>query len=199
MTAASAEAIQSPAPKGFTPGKFGMWLFIAADAMGFIGLIGAYIVIRAGAGGDERWYGNLPQLGINLTAGMTFLLILSSVTMVTGLAAIQKGDQKKLVKYLALTILGGLCFLGLQVYEWSHLIGAGLTTTTGNYAGTFFIRTGYHGAHVTSGVIYLTCVLIAAKKGRYTAESHSTVELAGLFWHFVDLVWIILFTIVYLM
>ena len=199
MTAGHAEAIQSPAPKGFTPGKLGMWLFIAADAMGFIGLIGAYIVIRAGAGGDEQWFKDLPTLGIPLTAGMTFLLILSSVTMVTALAGIQAGNQKKLVKYLALTILGGLMFLGLQAYEWTHLITHGLTVSTGNYAGTFFIMTGYHGAHVTTGVIYLTCILVAAKKGSYTAESHSRVELVGLFWHFVDLVWIILFTIVYLM
>ena len=139
-------------------------------------------------------------LGINLTALMTFLLICSSVTMVQGLAAIQAGDMRGLKKFLGLTVLFGLVFLGLQAYEWTHLITHtlpqhGLTFTNHLFATTFFVLTGFHGMHVTGGVIYNSCVLIACVRGRYGARE---VEIAGLYWHFVDLVWILIFTFVYL-
>jgi len=186
-----------------------MWLFLASDAMGFMGLIGAYMVLRIST---DNWKVEAldPNFGINLTAFMTFLLIVSSVTMVKALSAIQRGDQKGLTRWLGFTILGGLTFLGLQVYEWTHFIGEmnGLlaaspladATNVGRtgFQQTFFTLTGFHGLHVLSGVIYLSCIWIAAKRGRYTKASHSPVELVGLFWHFVDLVWIVLFTILYL-
>ena len=129
---------------------------------------------------------------------MTFILIMSSVTMVTALARIQKGNVKGLLFWLGLTILGGATFLSLQVYEWTHLIHAGLSASKSNYAATFFMLTGFHGLHVTIGVIYLSCIWTRAKQGAYSMASHSPVELVGLFWHFVDLVWIVLFTILYL-
>jgi heme/copper-type cytochrome/quinol oxidase subunit 3 len=97
-----------------------------------------------------------------------------------------------------MTILGGAAFLGLQVYEWSHLIHRGMSAQQSNYAATFFLLTGFHGLHVTIGVIYLSCIWTRAKQRAYTAEKHSPVELVGLYWHFVDLVWIVLFTIIYL-
>jgi len=111
---------------------------------------------------------------------------------------------------LSLTILGGLSFLGIQAYEYTHLVEEGLTLTHGNVHGhelhplfgaTFFVVTGFHGAHVTAGVIYLTCILFGAMKGKYTQGglSYSPVELVGLFWHFVDLVWILVFTFIYLL
>ena len=206
---AHAATLDSPTARiGFTPGKFAMWLLIVADAMGFIGLIAAYIVVRAGDGVMKLVDGKevpawppldiQPELGIELTSGMTFLLILSSVTMVTALARITKGDVAGLRKWLLLTMIGGATFLGLQVYEWQHLIHLGMSPKVHNYGAFFFVLTGYHGLHVFSGVTYLTCIWIQAGRGKYTAESHSPVELVGLFWHFVDLVWIILFTIVYL-
>ena len=190
-----------------------MWLFLASDAMGFMGLIGAYMVLRITS---DNWHDKLldPNFGINLTAFMTFLLIVSSVTMVKALSAIQKGDQKGLTRWLGFTILGGLTFLGLQVYEWQLFITGMFdllakhpelkemqeATEIGRtgFQQTFFTLTGFHGLHVLSGVIYLSCIWIAAKRGRYTKENHSPVELVGLFWHFVDLVWIVLFTILYL-
>jgi heme/copper-type cytochrome/quinol oxidase subunit 3 len=175
-----------------------MWLLILADAMGFIGFMAAYIVVRAGDGYGWPPLDIQPELGIPLTSVMTFLLILTSVTMVTALTKITKGDVPGLRKWLLFTIIGGAMFLGLQVYEWQHLIHAGMSPAVHNYGAFFFLLTGYHGLHVLSGVIYLTCVWVAAGKGRYTAENHSPVELVGLFWHFVDLVWIILFTILYL-
>jgi len=193
----------------FSSGKLAMWLFLASDAMGFMGLIGAYMVLRISS---ANWHNpDLdPEFGINLTAFMTFLLIVSSVTMVKALSAIQKGNQRGLTFWLGCTILAGLTFLSLQVYEWQHFIhgindllgkadlrAAKEVGTTG-FQQTFFTLTGFHGLHVLSGVIYLSCIWVAAKRGRYTKKSHSSVELVGLFWHFVDLVWIVLFTILYL-
>ena len=208
----AAEAVALPEKKPYTlsPGKLAMWLFLASDAMGFMGLIGAYMVLRIAAplkvlneAGEQiagGWHkvGD-PSFGIDLTAFMTFVLICSSVTMVKALAAISRGDQKKLIFWLGCTIGGGLFFLGCQVYEWSHLMHAGLSPSNRDYGATFFFLTGFHGLHVSTGVIYLSCIWIKSRRGGYTADSHSPVELVGLFWHFVDLVWIVLFTIVYLL
>ncbi len=191
---------------GYTPGKFAMWLFLASDAMGFVGLIGAYIILRASMPG-ELWRplvgdwteaGGLPHLDPILTGINTFILIISSFTMVLALDAIQKGKQAGLKLWLGATILGGATFLGIQVYEYYHLMHAGLHVGSHLYGATFFVCTAFHGMHVLSGVIYLSCIWIAAARGKYTAENHSAVELVGIFWHFVDLVWIILFTIIYL-
>ncbi len=189
-----------PAESPLTPeswGKLGMWVFLAGDAMSFGGLICAYAALRVG---DPSWPIPSQHLGIPLTAFMTFLLICSSVTMVKGLEAIQTGDRAGLRKFLGLTILGGTMFLSMQAYEWTHLISGsehhaslGLSTLFG---ATFFILTGFHGCHVFSGVVYLTCILL--NSGHYTKDSHNSVEIVGLYWHFVDLVWILIFTFVYL-
>src|SRR5215467_3562374 len=132
---------------------------------------------------------------------MSFLLIVSSVWMVLSLSAIQKGDLPKFKKFMGLVILGGLVFLGCQAYEWTHLITEvlphhNLAFGKDLFATTFFVLTGFHGLHVTGGVIYNTCVLAAVSRGRYQAKH---VEIAGLYWHFVDLVWILIFTFVYLL
>lgn len=185
-------------------GKLGMWLFLISDAMSFGALLATYGAIRAGA---AVWASPSELLGINLTAFMTFLLICSSVTMVKALESIQNGDSKKMCYFLATTIACGLIFLGLQAYEWTHLIKHGLTFTTlphgmsGStlFGPTFYTITGFHGAHVTGGVIYLTCILIQGLRGQYTAEYNHKVEILGLYWHFVDLVWIMVFTFVYLL
>ena len=205
-TTASAPALEKPA-YSFTSGKLAMWLFLASDAMGFMGLIGAYMVLRIAS---PNWMieARDPQFGINLTAFMTFVLIISSVTMVTALAAIQRGNQRGLLFWLGATIGGGAVFLGLQVYEWSHFIhqitelsaAAGFAEVSlTNYQTTFFMLTGFHGLHVSIGVIYLSIIWVRCKQGAYSAASHSPVELVGLYWHFVDLVWIVLFTIIYLL
>lgn len=181
-------------------GKLGMWIFLAGDAMSFGTLLVGYGALRAAS---ANWPIPNDILGISLTAFMTFLLIVSSLTMVKALSAVKRGDIAELKKFLGLTILGGVIFLGLQAYEWTHLINAGLGFAqnpwgSGLFGTTFFSITGFHGMHVTGGVIYLTVVLINAQKGKFSAENYNLVELVGLYWHFVDLVWILVFTLLYL-
>jgi heme/copper-type cytochrome/quinol oxidase subunit 3 len=193
-----------PAESPLTPeswGKLGMWIFLAGDAMSFGALLAGYGALRAGS---LDWPDPTKVLGINLTAAMTFLLICSSVTMVKGLSAIRHGNAKGMRNYLLLTVLGGVIFLGCQAYEWTHLIHSQHVTFSSNPYGnglfgtTFFSITGFHGAHVTGGVIYLTIIVINGLRGKYSAENYNGVEIAGLYWHFVDLIWILVFTFVYL-
>ena len=192
-----------PAESPLTPeswGKLGMWIFLAGDAMTFGALLAGYGALRAGS---IDWPVPSHVLGVPLTGFMTFLLICSSVTMVKGLSAIKHGKHKAMRNVLLLTMLGGVIFLGLQAYEWTHLIERGLTFTSnpfGNYlfGTTFFAITGFHGAHVTAGVIYLATMVIQGMRGRYSAKNYNAIEIAGLYWHFVDLVWILVFTFVYL-
>ena len=153
--------------------------------------------------------GEVNPLSIDLTAMNTFFLICSSVTMVLALSAVQRGDQRKLVLFLLATVLIGSVFVGIQFVEYrklmfadAHPIGISrdghFRPDSSLFGSCFFTMTGFHGAHVTGGVILLTCILIQAIRGKYTPTNHSSVELAGLYWHFVDLVWILLFTVVYL-
>ena len=176
-------------------GKLGMWVFLVGDAMSFGGLLAGYAAYRLSS---SDWPVPSTKLGIGLTAFMTFLLICSSVTMVKGLSAIRHGNRKGLVNYLLLTALGGAIFLGCQAYEWTHLFEHEAVFTGHLFWTTFFVLTGFHGMHVFSGVVYLTVMAILSAKGKFTQESHNEVEIAGLYWHFVDLVWILIFTFVYL-
>ncbi len=206
-------------------GKLGMWIFLAGDAMSFGALLATYGALRFGA---VNWPNPAEALGIGLTAFMTFLLICSSVTMVKSLAAMQDGDRAGCIRFLAMTISGGIIFLLLQAYEWTHLIREGMklaengfvVDATGSVVGhlhggeehldpgqmrasslfgtTFYMTTGFHGLHVLSGVIYLSLVLLKVVRGGFSADDTNGIEIAGLYWHFVDLVWILVFTFVYL-
>ena len=176
--------------------KLGMWVFLASEVMFFTSLIGSYIILRFAH--PEMWKGPGEVLNVALTAGNTFLLICSSVTMVKAFAAVQDGDQAGLRKWLIATVLIGATFVGVQIYEYYKLIEHGFVPSEGLYGSTFYTMTGFHGFHVTIGVICLAFVTMKAFQGKYTATDHRGVEVVGLYWHFVDLVWIILFTIVYL-
>jgi len=177
-------------------GKLGMWVFLAGDAMTFGAGIAAY--------GALRWYNvNWPNpadwLGITLTAVMTFILICSSLTMVEALAAVQRGNMRRMQLFLGLTVIGGLIFLGCQASEWRHLImGEQLSIKTSLFSATFFILTGFHGMHVSGGVVYLGTLLFRSFGKEASAHEAKLLEVAGLYWHFVDLVWILIFTFVYL-
>ena len=184
-----------------TPGKIGMWLFLGTDFMSFSGLLLAYGVLRV----NNKWPNPVEALGgVELSGFMTFLLICSSVSMVLSIDACKRGDRNGMLNWLGVTIFGGLCFLGLQVYEYLHLIhDLGMTFSQyihGNnlFASTFFSITGFHGLHVATGVGYLMVMYKLAYEGRFDNGNDNMLEIAGLFWHFVDLVWILVFTFVYL-
>lgn len=195
--------------------KLGMWVFLLSEVMFFTSLIGSYIILRFAH--PEHWTDPGVVLNVPLTATNTFILICSSVTMVKAFAAIQQGDLKGLKNWLLATILIGSLFVGIQAVEYITLSAEGFVPMLeayhavgrGNphegpslggplYGATFYAMTGFHGAHVTLGVICLIFVYIMAVRGKYSIADYEGVEVIGLYWHFVDLVWIILFTIVYL-
>jgi heme/copper-type cytochrome/quinol oxidase subunit 3 len=189
-----------------TPGKIAMWIFLLSDAFSFGGLLLGYGILRGHA---SVWrHPGEPQLGINFTAILTFLLICSSVTMVLAVAAAMEGKRNELVRYLALTVLGGVLFLCGQMQEYfgafhmifgnEGLIKEGLIFGKSAYASTFYVITSFHGFHVFSGVTYLSIMTIRSAMGKYDNGNYNQIEIAGLFWHFVDLVWILVFTFVYL-
>lgn len=204
--AATATADRHPMPGMMVYNlKLGMWVFLLSEVMFFTSLIGAYIILRFAHPDQFALPGEV--LNVPLTAANTFLLICSSVSMVKAFAAITQGDQKGLKFWLLMTILMGASFVGVQVYEYFELASHGFVPVATSYAAehgaplygaTFYTMTGFHGAHVTIGVLCLIFVYFRARAGKYSAESYGGVEIIGLYWHFVDLVWIILFTIVYL-
>ncbi len=187
----------SPELMGTARGKVGMWLFLVSDALTFGGLLCAYGASRMGS---ADWPVPSSILDVPLTAFNTFVLICSSLTMVKALSAIRHGNVKGLQKFLLLTALGGILFLSIQAYEYHHLLFVeGLRLRNNLFCATFFSLTSFHGAHVFGGVIYLLTTFWRSTKGDFTAERFHRVEVAGLYWHFVDLVWILVFTFVYLL
>jgi cytochrome c oxidase subunit 3 len=177
-------------------GKIGMWIFLLSDALSFAGLLLAYGILRGGA---EVWrHPDEPPLGIDFTAGLTFLLICSSVTMVLAFAGAVERKKNQLRLFLGLTALGGALFLCGQAYEYWHLIHDGLIFGRSAYATTFYVITSFHGMHVLTGTIYLLVMLVRSAMGKYDHGNYDHIEIAGLFWHFVDLIWILVFTFVYL-
>lgn len=183
-------------------GKLGMWIFLAGDAMSFGALLAGYGALRYHNG--DKWPNPAQNLGISLTAFMTFVLICSSVTMVLALSGIRHGNMAKFKRFMFLTVLGGAFFLGCQAYEWTHLMHGKHMYMTSNpwgtslFGSTFYTLTGFHGLHVLSGVLYLATLLVLSLLGKLTPAHGDSVEIAGLYWHFVDLVWILVFTFVYL-
>ena len=185
-----------PQAMGVPSGKLGMWLFLASEVMFFTGFIGSYIVLRLGS---PSWPDPTQLLDTPLLAVNTFVLICSSGTMVYALQAIQNGDQKRLQMFLLFTILLGFTFLGIKAYDYNHMIHQGFTISSSLFFSCYYMLTGFHGLHVTGGVVAIITLLVRAKQGAFTPEHHTYVEYVGLYWHFVDLVWIVLFAILCLM
>lgn len=184
-----------------SPTKVGMWIFLTTDAMSFSGLLIAYGILRS----TRPWPDPVQALGgVELSGLMTFLLICSSVSMVMSIDAAKRLQRKQILNWLLVTIMGGVTFLSLQVYEYSHLMhDMGMTLATYEhgdnlFSSTFFAITGFHGLHVLTGTIYLIYMYVLAQRGRFDNGDYDQLEVAGLFWHFVDLVWILVFTFVYL-
>ncbi len=267
-------------PFGMSWGKFMMWIFLLSDAFTFGGLLSGYGAVRMSA---QAWPDATQIFNIGLVGTMTFILICSSATMAVAVHAAKRGDHRRVETFLLLTILGGLTFLGMQAYEWTHFIGEGARLNTNPwgvpaFSASFFIITGFHGGHVTSGVFYLMYVFFKARAERQALEDWQNplrdrkgiplypgtrvrltafpnqpetvverthprigevvvllpgktsnnaamlpveaveaveerqappspvhaptraerVENAGLYWHFVDLVWVFIFTLMYL-
>jgi heme/copper-type cytochrome/quinol oxidase subunit 3 len=182
-----------------TPGKIGMWIFLVSDAFSFGALLIAMGILRTGS---PRWIGEgEPALALGFTAVLTFLLVSTSLTNVLAWAAAAEGRRGAAAALLGLTAAGGALFLVGQYHEWFGLWGPGLIEEglvfgRSARASTFFVITGYHGLHVTFGVLYILAVLLQYVRGRATAHH---VEILGLYWCFVDFVWIFVFSFVYLM
>jgi cytochrome c oxidase subunit 3 len=204
-TATLAMTARRPMPgAGVYNMKLGMWVFLLSEVMFFTSLIGAYIILRFAHPDAFAQPGQV--LNVPLTAFNTFVLICSSVTMVKAFAAIAHGDQAGLRRWLIATALLGMFFVGVQVFEYIKLAEHGFLPAAAAYHAegkplygmTFYTMTGFHGAHVSIGVLCLWFTVWQAFRGRYSRGNYGGVEIIGLYWHFVDLVWIILFTIVYL-
>ncbi len=179
--------------------KLGMWLFILSDSLTFSALLIGYSYVRVAS---ETWptpFHFWPS--ITLATVMTLFLLSSSLTMAMGVAASRRGDRKQMVRYILLTMLGGVAFIVLHANEWRDLIQEGVRLWDNPwgvplFGATFFTLTGLHMFHVASGVVYLGVIAAGVAQGRFT---HEDVEISGLYWHFVDLVWMFIFPLVYLL
>ncbi len=176
--------------------KMLMWAFIGSESMLFATLIATYLAYRG-----RSLVGPYPEdlLNIPFITVTTFVLLMSSLTMVLALSAVQRGDARGSRVFLLLTAVLGMIFVGGQAIEFRHFAGEGLGLSRNLFSSTFFLTTGFHGAHVTVGVIWLLSLWVLTMRGRLGPEKSVKVEVAGLYWHFVDVVWIVLFTVIYLM
>jgi len=197
-------AVTSPWSGGGSPfainsKKFGMWLFIVSDTLTFSALLLAYSYVRLANPDWPRPFEIYPAIA--KSTAMTVILLLSSLTMVLGVAAAHKNDRRKAVRWLLLTALGGVAFVVIHITEWFTLFREGYTpwsTPQGVplFGAAFFGITGLHMTHVTIGVIYLLIMAFGYGKEKFTSDD---VEVSGLYWHFVDLVWMFVFPMLYLM
>jgi heme/copper-type cytochrome/quinol oxidase subunit 3 len=175
--------------------KLLMWLFLASDCLFFGSFIAAYLLYR-----DRSLVGPYPEdlFDIPFTSVSAFVLLMSSVSMVLALAAIQRGNLRGMQIWLLTTAVLGTLFIAGQAYEFTEFYHEGLHLDTNLFGTTFFVLTGFHGAHVTLGVVILLSLFAWSLRGGIQQKDSLTIELAGLYWHFVDIVWIVIFTLIYL-
>jgi heme/copper-type cytochrome/quinol oxidase subunit 3 len=175
--------------------KLLMWLFLGSECLFFGSFIAAYLLYR-----DRSVVGPYPNelFDIPFTSVSSFVLLMSSLSMVLALGALQRGNVRNMRIWLLCTALLGMSFVGGQVYEFTHFYREGLHLDTNLFGTTFYVLTGFHGAHVTVGVLILLSMWAASFKGYITPDDPLPVEIGGLYWHFVDIVWIVIFTLVYL-
>lgn len=176
--------------------KLLMWLFLASECLFFGSLIATYLIFKG-----ESLVGPYPEeiLDIPVTSTSTFVLLMSSLSMVLSVYGAQHGRPLMMKGWLLATVLLGLVFLGFQVYEFKTFVDEGLTLSTNVFGASFFVLTGFHGLHVGIGVLYLSSLLLGSmRRGGLGNDGGLHIELAGLYWHFVDIVWIVIFTVIYL-
>jgi heme/copper-type cytochrome/quinol oxidase subunit 3 len=175
-------------------GRVGMWWFLASEIMVFGGLLGAYILSRIAHGG---WTEEMTHLNSTIAAINTLVLVTSSLAIVQAHAAADAGDQKRTQRYLFITAALGLVFLGNKAYEYSTEIHHGFTPATSTFWSYYYGMTGLHGIHVFAGIVWIFALAVAVGRPSWHAI-RQRVEYAGLYWHFVDVVWIFLFPLLYL-
>ena len=180
---------------GISNVKLGMWLFLGSECLLFGGLISTYMLYRGRVSN-----GPTPEqvYDIPFTSVSSFVLLMSSLTMVLAVSAAAKKDDRGTNLWLVVTALLGATFVGGQVYEFTAFYNEGLGFTTSLFGSSFYTLTGFHGVHVTVGIIMLMALVAINKRSRVPGSKAETVEMIGLYWHFVDIVWIIIFTLVYL-
>ena len=212
MTGHAAHPAHIDTATGLDSRKMAFWGFIGSECLLFGSLIATYMAYKGRSeflktgpyprtGGWTSAQGEVMHhgiLNIPLTTFSTFILLMSSVAMVLALNYTQRGNRRGSVTWLLMTALGGSIFLGCQVYEFTHFWNEGLTLSSNLFGSSFYLLTGFHGAHVTVGVIYLLTLAFLAARGRIGPEKALNVEIAGLYWHFVDVIWIVIFPLVYL-
>jgi heme/copper-type cytochrome/quinol oxidase subunit 3 len=176
--------------------KLAIWTFIGSECLFFASLITTFVIYR-----DSHAKGPGPKdvFGVPLVTSGTAVLLFSSFFVVMALNGAQQGNRRKLLTWLSLTVLCGMFFVGMQVYEFTHFVHEGMGYTTNLFASSFFTLTGFHGTHVAIGTLWLGTLLKDAYKGRIPPAKALNLEIAALYWHFVDVVWIIIFPVVYLM
>ena len=179
---------------GIPTGKIGVWWFLASEITVFGGLIASYIVVRLGSGG---WSEAAAHVNFPLGLVNTFVLLTSSMTMVLAFAAVEQKNPKRLQANLLLTVLLGLTFLVIKGFEYAGEIAYGFIPGAGIFWSFYYAMTGLHALHVLAGIVVNLVLLIAALRDTLRPNEHR-VELAGLYWHFVDIVWIFLFPLPYL-
>ena len=180
---------------GMSNNKLAMWLFLGSECLLFGGLISTYMLYRGRVSNGPH-----PSAiyDIPFTSVSSFVLLMSSLTMVLAVSAANRKDDDRTNLWLIVTALLGATFVGGQVYEFTTFYREGLGFTTSLFGSSFYALTGFHGVHVTVGIIMLLATMGIIKKNRITGNKAEVVELVGLYWHFVDVVWIVIFTLVYL-
>jgi cytochrome c oxidase subunit 3/cytochrome o ubiquinol oxidase subunit 3 len=180
---------------GLSNEKVAMWAFLGSECMLFGALISTYVLYR-----HKAVSGPTPHslYDIPFTSVSSFVLLMSSLSMALAVAAIQRGDERRLRVWLCTTAMLGSVFIGGQIYEFTSFVRRGMTIRTNVTSGAFFVLTGFHGVHVTLGILMLLSLVSMSIRGKIPQARAEVIEIAGLYWHFVDIVWIIIFTVVYL-
>jgi heme/copper-type cytochrome/quinol oxidase subunit 3 len=196
MTATTAPTEGHHTSTGISNAKLGMWAFLGSDCLLFGGLISTFLIMR---GKDVVVGVPVSDLyDIPFTSVSSFVLLMSSMTMVLALSGIQRGDHRRARTWILVTALLGLVFVSGQVYEFTAFYNEGFGFTTNLQSSAFYVLTGFHGVHVTVGILLLLSLYVMSLRGHLPTEKSETVEIVGLYWHFVDVVWILIFTVVYL-
>lgn len=179
---------------GISNTKLGMWLFLASECLLFGGLITTYLLYK------HPLEGPTPHeiFDIPFTSTSSFVLLMSSLTMVLAVSAIERGEHQRMRVWIGATAVLGATFIAGQIYEFTVFVREGLGFTTSRFSSAFYTLTGFHGIHVTIGIIMLVSLVLLSLRGKIPEHRAETVEIVGLYWHFVDVVWVVIFAVVYL-